>query len=104
MEQLTQVIFRKFKDGTLVAVFPYDIYNHTGTVWCYHPVGQHAQCDYGAVMANSSPATEAEYSRLKKELENRPYNYKLVVIGRRSYWTYLKALNELKSEGAIATL
>lgn len=100
MNKVTQVLFRKFKDGKIVAVFPYEIYNWSGTVWCYHPVGQHAQCDYNSIIASTSPATEGEYSELKKELE-RDHKYSLIVIGRRSYWTYQKALIALRGENSV---
>ena len=100
-KNITPVVFRKWNDS-IIALFPYEIENNKGSISSYQQIGQHGAADYSGIMENSSPATEAEYSELKKELESYPYNYRLVVIGRRSYWTYLKALNALRGEKQLA--
>ncbi len=86
----TDVIFRKEKDNTIVAIFPYLIYNKSGLVDCYAHLGQHSGCDYNHMVNTTKLANEAEYVDLKKELED--YGYKFRVIRKRHYDTYLTNL------------
>lgn len=63
------VIFRKFKDGQVIALFPL----FTGTLdpaTCgdYMRVGQHGTCDLRKVVSTTVLATVKEYSSLLKEL------------------------------------
>jgi hypothetical protein len=45
-------------------------------------VGQHGPADYSGVIAQTKPATETEYAGLKRELESKPYEYRLSVRKR----------------------
>jgi len=83
----TQVIFRKEKDGEIIAVFPYLIYQGV-FITCYAHVGQHSSMDWN-YFDQTKPATEDEYKDLQKELTNIGYN--LDIIKRRSFKKYLEA-------------
>jgi len=83
----TDVIFRKEKDKTIVAIFPYSIYNQKGLVDCYAHLGQHSGCDYNHMVNTTKLATPVEYADLKKELEG--VGYKFRVIRKRHYNTYI---------------
>lgn len=69
MEERTIVVFRKWPNGQIIALFPE--VKHTGP-YCssYEPVGQHGGADYTGVVGRTSPATPREYAELKSELEN----------------------------------
>lgn len=84
---ITDVVFRKFKDGEIMALFPYEI--ETGRfVLSYQHIGQHSGADYNHFILGTEPATPEQYADLKKELENIGYN--LRVIKRRNYSKYLQ--------------
>ena len=89
----TAVTFRIFH-GEVLALFPYDIYNHTGLVNSYMHVGQHSGAVYDHCIQSSKKATEEQYRSLKRELESIGYNLK--IITRRHYGTYLTALKKLR--------
>jgi len=92
-EYITEVVFRKFKDGSgIIALFPYDIYNHKGGVTSYMHVGQHSEADYTHCIGMTKPATEEEHKALKEELGSVGYNLK--VIQRIDSNKYLTALKE----------
>jgi hypothetical protein len=100
----TEVQFRKFtgkfqdfKEGDLIAVFPYEIYNQFGGVMSYQHIGQHGECD-PFINEVTTPAKQSEYAELLRELENLGYNLK--VIRRRSHAKYLKAFYQLKKLSA----
>lgn len=70
----TRVIFRKFKEGDIIALFPDEPWNHTG--WecaSYQHLGQHGAAD-PRIVGNTKPATPDEYASLKKELESMKYD------------------------------
>lgn len=94
---ITEVIFRKFKDGgDVIALFPYDIYNNRGGINSYMHLGQHSEAEYSACVTNSKPAQPYEYADLFAELESIGYNLK--VIKKHNLEKYLKAyrLEQLK--------
>jgi hypothetical protein len=68
------VIFRKWKDGDIIALFP-NIAHDTNGFYCssYMHVGQHGGADYAGVLTQTKLASESEYKNLKKELENIGY-------------------------------
>jgi len=93
--EVTEVIFRKEKDGTILAVFPYIIHNGI-TVTCYAHIGQHSACAYpDYAIDKCKPTTEAEYKDLFNELENS-VGYKLKVIKRQNHAKFLKAYYKAK--------
>lgn len=71
----TKVLFRKLKDGKIIALMPY-ITNYSGFIESYMHVGQHSSADYYGMIALTRPATEEEYADLKQELEYIGYNVK----------------------------
>ena len=77
----TKVIFRKFKDGEVLALFPELIEYPNGNCESYMHIGQHSWADYSGCIQITKPATEAEYSDLAKELESIGYN--LLIRKRR---------------------
>ncbi len=70
----TKVIFRKFKDGDIIAVFPESSHKPHYTTGCYMHIGQHGDCDYNHIVKTCKLATEAEYKDLFNELESIGYN------------------------------
>ena len=73
----TLTIFRKFKDGEIIALFPEEDWNHYGGCSSYMHMGQHSGADYNHVLAISKSAKLEEYRDLKTELESRGYNLKI---------------------------
>jgi hypothetical protein len=89
----TDVIFRKEKDDSILAVFPYMIADYKGNCTCYSHIGQHnGLCwDY---LRSTRLAKEIDYMPLKSELESLGYNLK--IVKRRNYNRYLTELNKVK--------
>ena len=92
---VTEVVFRKFKDGNVIALFPYNIENYNGDIVSYMHVGQHDIADYNLVVNNTKIATEEEYKELKNELENN-MGYVLKVIRKRNYNKYIQNYRYVK--------
>lgn len=90
---LTDVIFRKEKEGTILAVFPYIMGTRKGDYQCYAHIGQHSYCDYfDYVLKCTEPAKPTEYANLKRELENlSPEPYRLNVVKRMNRRRYSAA-------------
>lgn len=97
-KHITEVMFRKFRDGDIIALFPYEIFNFRGNVMSYMHVGQHGEAAYEDAIMGSTPATEEEYADLKKELENIGYNLKL--IKKRSSDRFLTELKKVLAKRA----
>ena len=76
---MTPVVFRKYPDGEIIALFPTIPADSYGR-YCqsYLHVGQHGGADYQGVIGDTTPARPAEYASLKKEIEG--LGYKLRVI------------------------
>ena len=77
-EPLTKVIFRKFREGDVIALFPElpGSYGHVETCESYQTIGQHgpASVDLSKVARLASPA---EYAPLKRELERIGYRLRV---------------------------
>lgn len=91
----TEVIFRKFKDGDVIAFFPYEIADSKGNVMSYMHVGQHGAADYQGLVNDTKLATEDEYKDLFNELENS-VGYKLKVVKKMNYNKWLQIYREGK--------
>ena len=91
---VTEVMFRKFTKGDIIALFPYDVDYH-GNCTSYMHVGQHSGADFGGVLMCTHPAKENEYSDLKTELESLGYDLK--VISRRNNRKYISAIREIRN-------
>ena len=70
----TKVIFRKFKEGDIIAMFPEVVANMNKAVCeSYKHVGQHGACSI-FISSFTKQATPEEYNDLKCELESIGYN------------------------------
>jgi hypothetical protein len=76
LNRVTPVIFRKFRNGEIIALFPFHAGNNDGyTCQSFVHVGQHGSADPHLVMRMTKPATEHEANDLIAELTSDPYNY-----------------------------
>lgn len=73
----TIVVFRKFKEGDVLALFPQEEYGG-GLCMSYQAVGQHGGADYAHCIGITKPAKEAEYEPLLRELKAIGYELKIV--------------------------
>ncbi len=81
-DEETPVIFRKEKDGDIIAIFPCEVASiQDYTMSCYAHIGQHSGCDLGWYHTTKAAKPE-EYADLKQELEGAPYGYRLKVYRR----------------------
>jgi len=90
---MTIVVFRKWADADVIALFPELPADIDGT-FCdaYEHVGQHGGADYHGVIENSMPASAMEASRLAKELEMIGYQLRPI---RRATWRHHERRREL---------
>lgn len=75
---LVTVIFRKFKDNEIIAVFP-GISEGPGLHLSYMHNGQHGAASRRIVWKNTVPATLKEYRKLAFELEEQ-VGYRLMPV------------------------
>ncbi|MFA5307294.1 MAG: hypothetical protein WC365_07645 [Candidatus Babeliales bacterium] len=75
--QLDKVVFRKFKEGDIIALFPC-MKESNYRVNSYMHIGQHSAADYDGVISITTPATQEEYADLKAELTSIGYNLKVL--------------------------
>jgi len=75
----TKVIFRKFKSGELIALFPQECGSHWYNVSSYQQCGQHGTASMELVR-ETKLARPDEYKELKKELRRIGYQLK---VGKR---------------------
>ena len=92
---VTEVVFRKFKDGEVIALFPYNVETYNGDIVSFMHVGQHGCADYNHVVNKTKLIINPEeYKELKNELENIGYNLK--VIRKRNYDKYIQNYRYVK--------
>ena len=71
----TRVIFRKYPDGEIIALFPDEPwYSGYGLITSYMHDGQHSGAWYKGVIADTKPAKPSEYMPLFDELVATGYN------------------------------
>lgn len=75
----TKVIFRKFRDGELLALFPdenHGAYDANGNPLCvsYMHFGQHGAANYAHCVSITRPAKPDEYRDLARELTQIGYD------------------------------
>ena len=70
----TEMLFRRFGDGQVIALMPYVIEDNRFCCQSYMHVGQHGPARYEHMMQCTRPAKEDEYADLKLELESIGYN------------------------------
>lgn len=67
------VIFRKYRDGEIIALFPDTKADMRGNCMSYQHIGQHGAADYNWVVSNTQLATLREYKKLYQELLRQGY-------------------------------
>ena len=77
MDEITEVIFRVFNNGDVIALFP-GIPGTSNPYTCmsFMHVGQHSAAD-PRIVDTTRLATPKEYADLKRELESRGYRLKV---------------------------
>jgi hypothetical protein len=88
--QVTDVIFRKFKDGDIIALFPYEIDNYHGDCLSYMHIGQHGGANYWHCLTITKPAMINEYEPLMRELIS--IGYELRIRQKINYKVFLSAM------------
>mgnify|MGYP006888328611 FL=1 len=78
----TTVIFRRFKDGGIIALFPYEIETKQGHVSSYMHIGQHSAASLDVIQCTAL-AEPSKYADLQKELEGIGY---VLEIKKRVNW------------------
>jgi len=71
---VTKVIFRKFRNGSIIALFPE--FKEKNGVLSYMTVGQHGEAGYN-IIRSTKPASPKEYSSLLNELQYIGYNVRI---------------------------
>ena len=85
--KMDKVIFRKWPNGDIIALFPQIAGNVSGYLCeSYMHNGQHGAAT-PAIVRDTKPAKPAEYIKLKREL--RQIDYNPVVVKRFTYKDYL---------------
>ena len=92
----TDVIFRKEKDGTIIAIFPHNVFDLAGNVGCYAHLGQHGGASYNWCIEKTILAKPLEYKNLCNELEQY-YGYNLRILKKRNYTKYLNDFYRIKN-------
>lgn len=94
----TKVIFRKYKNGDIIALFPEDTGDMSPyTCASYMHVGQHSAADLQHVVWQTKPAKPIEYKDLEEELSRIGYNLQVIYRNRYAFIeTRRKQLNEIK--------
>ena len=64
---MIQVVFRKFPEGDVIALFPDQVANNRGQILSYQEKGQHGAASPDLI-TELEPATDAEYQLLLDEL------------------------------------
>ena len=92
-KETVQVIFRRFKDGEILALFPYESTSGCDLVMSYQHIGQHSGAD-PLLVHDTNPATPEQYANLKRELEG--IGYSLEVKQRINWKRYNEARRAAK--------
>jgi hypothetical protein len=92
-EPITDVIFRRFKQGNdLIAIFPHIGETNNGVLTYMH-IGQHSGADYDTLLKNTKLVPDKRlYDDLRKELESMGYNLRVITRQNPQKWvkSYLK--------------
>ena len=80
-KQVLKVVFRKFNDGEIIALFPQIKFGCPHyEIMSYMHIGQHSEVDHHAVVEQTTLATEEEYQALLNEIKNIYYDYDIKVM------------------------
>ncbi len=89
----TKVIFRKYKDGDVIAIFPEELGASSAfTCSSYQSTGQHGAADPMLVIETTKPASTEESQPLQKELESIGYELKVIKRNRYEFYQTRKLL------------
>lgn len=95
--KITPVVFRKFKDGEIIALFPtIPATLKASDCQSYMHIGQHGAADALAVLQQTTLAKPAEYKDLLTELHKIGYR-NLKVCQRITYTHFQEREAELKA-------
>lgn len=97
-DNITDVIFRKEKDNSVLAVFPYVISDNIGNIACYSHIGQHSSMSWEYFFTTKSCKNKHDFIELYDELVSLGYN--LNVIQKRSLKRYMRVYYESKSRNS----
>ena len=76
-QHTTEVQFKKFEDGEVIALFPKEEWDLNGNIASYIHVGQHGGASR-ELLEDLEDATKEEYTELKNELEGIGYNFEVI--------------------------
>jgi len=83
---ITKVIFRKFPDGDVIAIFPQIAADSSGYhCLSYMKVGQHSACDPLGIVRKTKLATRRDFEPLEMELASIGYSLEIIERNRRSF-------------------
>jgi len=78
MTEKTKTVFRTWKDGQVIALFPEIPWTRDGHACAtYEHTGQHGSAGFGHVVAATTKATPNEYAPLLRELTAIGYNVEI---------------------------
>jgi len=82
---ITKVIFRKFSNGDVIAIFP-QIAGDSNRYHCSsYTQGQHSACDPLNIIRQTKRATRSEYEPLERELTSIGYSLEIIERNRHSF-------------------
>lgn len=80
-KELLKVVFRKFDNGEIIALFPQIKFGCPHyQIMSYMHIGQHCEVDHHAVIEQTTPATEEEYQTLLNEIKSIYHDYNIKVM------------------------
>ena len=79
MKKELKVVFRKFDNGEIIAMFPQFTNKRNYRIDSYMHIGQHGECD-PMIVHDTELATESEYESLLKEILSIYHDYDIRVM------------------------
>ena len=80
-KQILKVVFRKFNDGEIIALFPQIKFGCPHyEIMSYMHIGQHGEVDHHAILEQTKLATEEEYQALLNEIKSIYRDYDIKVM------------------------
>lgn len=71
---MTEVVFRTYRDGQVIALFPKEIWDQEKNCASYMRLGQHGGANYNHVVASTRPSSRNEIAVLEAELKSIGYS------------------------------
>lgn len=78
-KEVLKVVFRKFGNGEVIALFPQFTNKKKYTIDSYMKIGQHGECDH-LIIHDTKLAKESEYKELLNEIKNIYHEYDIKVM------------------------